>query len=202
MPSMRFAKAIAMLMLAAVAASGCASIERADEVRKPYSIYSMYKALAGDQRIECQGFETPDLCGVLPVWEFEGQFFDCSESGYVCVVDYADVLAIPKSEIRAGMEYEFFGASFKVESCFADNCATALISSRCSTALICECRYGSNEPRPFYFYWDKNKGVTAFYLKPEGLEIPPEYFFALIADQGFLKASLDLPQRKRDRQCF
>lgn len=190
----------------------------------------LYRAINGESYIPCSGREVLSKCGErlyarppseeydLGIPTAEGEWGSCSTDEVDCVLNSDYVMAVPKSDLRAGLTYKLRGAELTVEACFEallsefpTPCEVALISTQCVDD--CGCRGRSQTDSGVLFYYTRKFGITAFFAKQsikqsikqnigEMREIHPAYSWTLIADEGFLKKTLSLPQVPADfRPC-
>lgn len=179
----------------------------------------LYRAINGESYIPCSGREVLSECGedlyarpssekydLLTIPSPERKWGNCSTDEVDCVLNYRYVMAVPKSDLRAGLTYKLRGAELKVEACFEallsefpTPCEVALISTQCVDD--CGCLENSQKDSGVLFYYSRKFGITAFFatqnIKTQNIEmreIRPAYSWTLIADEGFLKKPLSLPQ--------
>lgn len=182
----------------------------------------LYRAINGESYIPCYGREVLSECGERlyarpPSEEYdvgipspEGEWASCSTGEVDCILNYRYVMAVPKSDLREGLAYRLHGAELKIETCFEallselpTPCEVALISTKCVDD--CGCLGEAQKDSGVLFYYTRNFGITAFFTMQnikDMREIQPAYSWTLIADEGFLKKSLSLPQAPADfRPC-
>lgn len=178
----------------------------------------LYRAINGESYIPCYGRGVLSKCGERlyarpPSEEFdlgipsaEGDWGNCSTDEVDCILNHKYVMAVPKSDLRVGLTYKLRGAELRVEACFKalmsefpTPCEVALISTQCVDD--CECLEKPEKDSGVLFYYTRKLGITAFFATQnistqsiEMREIRPAYSWTLIADEGFLKKKLSLPQ--------
>ncbi|HZF17533.1 MAG TPA: hypothetical protein VE046_16505 [Steroidobacteraceae bacterium] len=173
----------------------------------------MYKRGDGREVIECESRHVPGGCGSLETSGITEQVFsDCSDEQFECLFNSADVLAIPKAGLTVGQKYTAFGANLTVEQCFGDqaSCGIAVIKSACADVQTCSCR-STVQGRATTFYFSRELGITAFYTigAPAAVgvdskmlaEAIPLLTYVLVAEKGFLRASLALPRATLGTNC-
>lgn len=182
----------------------------------------LYRAVNGETYIRCSGMSALTDCGerlygnpesdehdLLPP-SLEGEWANCSTSEVFCILNYRSVMAVPKSDLRAGLIYKVHGAELTVEKCFRAlmsevpaPCGVALISTRCVDD--CDCLEESEKNGGVLFYYARSFGITAFFTTrdiKDMRESRSENTWMLVADEGFLKAPLSLKQAPSDyRPC-
>jgi hypothetical protein len=167
----------------------------------------LYRAINGESYIPCSGREVLSECGedlyARPPSEYdlltppspERKWGNCSTDEVDCVLNYRYVMAVPKSDLRAGLTYKLRGAELRVEACFEallsefpTPCEVALISTQCVDD--CGCLEEAEKDSGVLFYYSRKFGITAFFATQNikaMQEIQPAYSWTLIADEGFLK---------------
>ncbi len=182
----------------------------------------LYRAINGESYIPCSGIGVLSHCGErlyarpgneeydVGIPSAEGQWADCSTNEVDCILNRRYVMAVPKSDLRAGLVYRSHGAELTVEKCFEalasefpTPCEVAQISTRCVDD--CGCLGERLKNSGVLFYYTRKFGITAFSTIQninDGGEIWPAYSWTLIADEGFLKKPLSLMQAPSDfRSC-